>query len=324
MEEELPYSKPLPTNTPPVQEAPAPLTAISPQPLWRGLVFVALAVGLFSTSPVLVRWAAPLDSAVQTGGRMAVAALALLLAVGATRRGQGGQAMAPTRSRRMILGRFLGYGAIAALHFFCYMAALAYTTPAQALAIVYTAPVFVALTAAVFLHEPIRARQWLGIVIAVGGIAILALGKTSDAQASNPLLGDALALGSAVMFGFYSVAGRYERAHTPLLPYAAGVYGAAALWLAPAALLAWPHDLGAVPPLAWSAVVALGLLPLALGHTLYNASLRRVPATLVNVIATQEVTGGVLLSWLLLGIVPTGNEIGGAAITLLGILLVLR
>ena len=72
-----------------------------------------------------------------------------------------------------------------------------------------------------------------------------------------------------------------------------------------------------------AAVLALGLLPLALGHTLYNAGLRRVPATVANVLATQEVTGGILLSWLLLGIAPAGNEILGALITLGGIVLVL-
>jgi drug/metabolite transporter (DMT)-like permease len=44
----------------------------------------------------------------------------------------------------------------------------------------------------------------------------------------------------------------------------------------------------------------------------------------VNVIATQEVTGGVLLSWLLLGVAPSGNEVAGGLITLLGILIVLR
>src|SRR5439155_11693578 len=139
-----------------------------------------------------------------------------------------------------------------------YIAALSYTTPAQALAIVYTAPIFVALCSALFLHERVRARQWLGIGIAAAGIAVLALGKASDAQATNPLLGDALALGSAVMFGLYSVAGRYERAHTPLLPYAAGVYSAAAVWLLPAAALAWPADPSTVPATSWAAIVALG------------------------------------------------------------------
>jgi drug/metabolite transporter (DMT)-like permease len=289
----------------------------------RGLLYVGLAVFFFSTSPVFIRWADPLNPLVKTGLRMLVAAAALWVLVWLTRRAAP-VTTAPPRPRRTVVLRFLGYGAIAALHFVCYIASLSYTTPAQALAIVYTAPIFVAFSAALFLHEPLRARQWAGIAIAVVGIAVLALGKATDAQAPNPLLGDALALGAAIAFGLYSVAGRYERAHTDLFLYAARVYSAAALWLLPALALNWPSDMGSIGWGAWAAIVALGLLPLALGHTLYNASLRLIPATVVNVIATQEVTGGVLLSWLLLGVAPTPNEIAGVLITLAGILIVLR
>jgi drug/metabolite transporter (DMT)-like permease len=56
---------------------------------------------------------------------------------------------------------------------------------------------------------------------------------------------------------------------------------------------------------------------------MYNAALRRTHATTVNLIATQEVTGGVLLGMLLLNQVPQPNEIVGAAITLVGIAIVL-
>lgn len=289
----------------------------------RGLLYVGLAVFFFSTSPVFIRWADPLNPLVKSGLRMMVAGAALGLVVGLTRRGATA-ATTPRRPGRTVVTRFLGYGAIAALHFVGYIAALSYTTPAQALAIVYTAPIFVALSAALFLGEPIRRRQWGGIAIAVVGVAVLALGKSADAGASNPLLGDALALGAAVAFGLYSVAGRYERAHTALFPYAAGVYSAAALWLLPAVVLNWPADMGSISWEAWAAIGALGLVPLGLGHTLYNASLRLLPATVVNVVATQEVTGGVLLSWLLLGVAPTGNELAGALITLVGIVIVLR
>jgi len=72
------------------------------------------------------------------------------------------------------------------------------------------------------------------------------------------------------------------------------------------------------------AVVLSGLLPLATGHTLYNAALRRTHATTVNLIASQEVTGGVLLGWLLLGQAPQPNEIAGIAMALSGIAVVLR
>jgi drug/metabolite transporter (DMT)-like permease len=308
---------------------------------WRGLAFAAAAVAFFSTSPVLTLWAEPLDPFVKTGGRMAVAALTLgsVLALTHSRapaREAGGEpapldpavaAPAPLapRSRSRTVTRFAVYGLIAALHFLCYIASLSFTSPAQSLTIVYTAPIFVALFAALLLREPIRRRQWGGMVVAVLGIAVLANPLGLEAGYPDWVWGDLLALGSAITFGLYSVAGRYERARYSLFQYATGLYGAAALWLLPVALLRWPQASG--PPVAagaWLAVLALGRVPLALGHTLYNASLRRVHAAYVNIIAAQEVTGGVLMSWLFLGIAPTANEITGALITLGGILIVLR
>lgn len=227
-----------------------------------------------------------------------------------------------TAHRRPVL-RFMLYGLIAAVHFLCAIASLSYTTAAHSLAIIYTAPIFVTLFSALFLKEHIRSRQWFGVAVAVFGIAVL----TGLEPRMNPEMafGDLLALGSAITFGFYSIAGRYERARYPLLVYASRVYAAASLWLLPFAMLAVPGT----PPGAWgprqiASLLGLGLGPLALGHTLYNASLRRVHATYVNIIASQEVTGGILLSWLFLGQVPTLNSLVGAFITLVGIGIVLR
>jgi drug/metabolite transporter (DMT)-like permease len=132
--------------------------------------------------------------------------------------------------------------------------------------------------------------------------------------------GDGLAMCSAIAFGLYSIAGRHERDRQPLLRYAGGVYAAAAIWLLPLALLTATGWHGLAPALA---VVGLGVLPAGVGHTLYNASLRRVHPTFVNLIATQEVTGGVLLGALLLGEVPGTAALAGVALMLLGIAIVL-
>jgi drug/metabolite transporter (DMT)-like permease len=78
------------------------------------------------------------------------------------------------------------------------------------------------------------------------------------------------------------------------------------------------YPLGAV-----AAVVALGIFPLGLGHTLYNAAIRKVHATYANLIATQEVTGGIILGIFLLGEIPSLITVLGVAVTLVGILGVL-
>lgn len=295
----------------------------------RGLLLVGLAVIFFATSPVLIAWADPMSPFLKTWGRMVIAAGAVGLAAWLQQKRSPNTldrsietlVPGPPRQRRIL--RFLAYGLIAALHFFFYIASLNYTTPAHSLAIVYTAPIFVTLLSALLLKEPIRNRQWIGVGIAVFGVAIMA--GLEPEVSLQMVFGDALALLSAITFGFYSVAGRYERERYPLLVYASRVYGAAALWLLLPALLVLPDT----PALAWSwgpiaAVVALGLGPLALGHTLYNAALRRAHATYVNIIASQEVTGGIILSWLLLSQVPSVTSLIGALITLIGVTWVLR
>jgi drug/metabolite transporter (DMT)-like permease len=288
----------------------------------RGLFLVAIAVGFFSTSPVFILWAEPMHPVVKTWGRMAVAALAVWLTLQVTMRSNGGTKVARPPVGQAWL-RFAAYGFVAALHFLSYVASLSFTTAAHSLAIVYTAPIFVTLLSALLLREPIRRYQWLGVGVTVVGIAVLA--GLEPTMSWGMAFGDGLALVSAITFGFYSVAGRYERDHYPLLVYASRVYGVAALWLLPLALLVMPE----MPSEAWGwaqvgSVVALGIFPLALGHTLYNAALRRVHATYANIVASQEVTGGVLLSWLLLGQIPSLNSLVGAAIALLGVVLVLR
>jgi drug/metabolite transporter (DMT)-like permease len=288
-----------------LQPAPQPKAEL------RGLYLVALAVLFFSTSPIFTRWAADSLSAFEIStGRMLTAGL-VVLAIALARK----EALPPPRD----WPRFVGFGLIAALHFGCYITSLNYTTIAHSLAITYTAPIFVALFSAWFLGEVLERRKWLGILVAVAGVAVLA--GIEPTFTSRMAIGDLLALGSAICFGLYSVAGRSQRDRYGLFAYAGTVYTGAGLWLLPLALL--NISPGGYTPAAIASVLALGLLPLALGHTLYNAALRQTRATLVNLIATQEVTGGILLGMLFLGEIPTPSSLVGVVITLLGIVLVI-
>jgi drug/metabolite transporter (DMT)-like permease len=277
-----------------------------------GLMLAVAAVVCFSTSPVFTLLAAPLSPFEITFGRLAIGAMAVW---GLAR--FAGQSLLPKRSH---LPLFAVFGLITALHFLTYVASLSYTTIAHSLAIVYTAPIFVTLFSAALLKEPIVRRKWLGVLVTVAGIAVLV---GFEARWTREMVfGDLLALCSAITFGLYSVAGRSQRERYGLFTYAGTVYALAALWTLPAAAIAFtPTSLQARSLLA---VLAAGLIPMASGHTMYNGALRRTHATTVNLIATQEVTGGVVLGALLLGQMPQSNEIIGAAIALLGIAIVLK
>ncbi len=271
----------------------------------------------FSTSAILVRWSKPFNAVEIAFWRLAIAALLVAL--------MGILTHQHLFLKRNELPRFAFYGLVTALHFIFYIASLNFTTIAHALAIIYTSPVFVTLFSAFVLHEPLPLRKYLGIGVAILGIAILAGFEPHYTACSLSgqcmILGDSLALLSALCFAIYSIAGRGERNRHPLFRYTTNVYGLAALWLLPAMLyFAFQHP---YPLAAVSAVVALGIFPLGLGHTLYNAAVRHVHATYANLIATQEVTAGVILGVILLHEIPSITTIIGGIVTLVGIMGVL-
>ena len=283
----------------------------------RGLLYVCCAVFFFSTSPIFIRWSQPFTSFEIAFWRLAIATLLVAIMGLITRQ--------PLLLKRQEVPRFLLYGLVTALHFIFYIAALSFTTIAHALAIVYTSPIFVTLISAVVLHEPLPLRKYFGIIVAIIGVAIMAGFEPHYTACSLHgqcmALGDGIALLSAICFGIYSVIGRGERERHPLFRYTTNVYGLAALWLLPVTLFfAFQHS---YPLAAVGSVIALGVFPLGLGHTLYNAAVRRVHATYANLISTQEVTGGVLLGIWLLHEIPSVTTIIGVVVTLIGIVSVL-
>ncbi len=296
------------------------LAAPSPAPVKQsksGLLYVCVAVFFFSTSAIFVRWSQPFNSIEIAFWRLTIAT-ALVALLGLIKR-------QPLLLQRQQLPRFVFYGLVTALHFIFYVASLGFTTIAHSLAITYISPIFVTIFSGLVLHEPLPLRKYFGIGLTILGIAIMAGFEPHYTSCSLHgqcmLLGDGLAVLSALCFSIYSIAGRGERDRHPLFRYTTNVYGLAALWLLPIFLFfAFQHS---YPLTAIGALLALGIFPLGLGHTLYNAAVRKVHATYANLIATQEVTGGVILGIILLHEIPSTATIIGLLVTLAGIISVL-
>jgi drug/metabolite transporter (DMT)-like permease len=222
--------------------------------------------------------------------------------------------------------RFWLYGFALALHLSTYVAALSFTSIAHAVALTYTSPIWIALLGAIFLHERPTLGTIAGLAVAIAGIVILSgfqpdYGRCEVASGHCSVLGDGLALIAAICAAIYSMAGRVERESHPLFRYTFYVYGFAALWLAPVAIVLATRHSYTIP--AVGAVVALGLVPLGMGHTLYNAALRYTNPTLVNLISTQEITGGIILGMVIYHQVPEITSVVGVIVTLVGIVIVM-
>lgn len=270
-----------------------------------GLLEAVVATLCFASAAIFVRGAAGVPSADLAFFRMFLASL--VMAGWALIRHEP---LLPPRGRR---SRFLAYGLATAGHFVFYIAALALTSVAHALVLVNLAPIFTAVFSAVLLDERPAAGQYPGMVVALSGVAVLT--GFEPHLSGRMLLGDLFALVSGALYGLYSVIGRSERGRLPLPTYALATYSAAALWLWP--LAHFPTVLPAGQ--ARSAVLLLALVPTCLGHTLYNAALRKGKAAYINLIATQEATGGIILGALILHEVPSLVSLGGAAVATAGV-----
>jgi drug/metabolite transporter (DMT)-like permease len=186
--------------------------------------------------------------------------------------------------------------------------------------LVSSQPLFVALLSAFVLGETATRRQWLGIVIAVGGAALIGWGDFGRGR--DALLGDGLALAGALFVSFYYVIGRRLRLQLDLWWYIGIVYGVAALVLLIAAALLPGVPLTGYDSTDWLVFVALAAGPMMLGHTGVNYALRYVRAYVANLAILGEPIGATLIAWALPAIaeVPGPQTVFGGALILGGIL----
>lgn len=286
-----------------------------------GVLLALAAVVCFSVAPVFIIAANSTFQALEIAfWRLAIGALFV-----------GGLGLATRTSMKLESGQwrwFVVYGLVLAIHLSAYVAAVIFTSVAHAAALTYTSPVIIVAISAIFFKERPSPQSLVGLTVAVVGIGVLSGFQPNygSCDLTTPghcaIVGDGLALfGAALFAAIYSIIGRIESKRHPLFRYTFHVYGFGALWLLPAAIvLGVQHD---YPLAAVGAVVALGVVPLGMGHTLFNAALRRANPALVNLIITQEITGGIALAAIFLKQIPTPLTLMGVTITLFGILIVM-
>jgi drug/metabolite transporter (DMT)-like permease len=216
-------------------------------------------------------------------------------------------------------------GVFLAAHFWSWIASLDLTTISSSVVLVSSQPVFVALLSGVLLGEAATRRQWLGIVVAIVGAAVIAWGDFGLGR--DALLGDALALAGAVFVSIYYVIGRRLRRQLDLWWYIGIIYGIAAIVLLLAASLMRDVSLTGHGRTDWLVFVALAAGPMMLGHTGVNYALRYVRAYVANLAVLGEPVGATIIAWLLPAIaeVPGPQTLAGGALIIAGIgLTVLR
>ena len=153
-------------------------------------------------------------------------------------------------------------------------------------------------------------------MIAFAGATIIAIGDAGVGEAN--LYGDFLALVGAVMLGLYILAGRKLRQSLDLISYVTPVYAASAVVLILGSVVTGTR-LAPFPPREYFLFIALAVVPMIFGHTVYNWALRYVEAPVVSISLLGEPVGATILAFLFLNEAPSTLALIGGGITLAGI-----
>ena len=226
----------------------------------------------------------------------------------------------PQLSRQDILLILLS-SVFVALHFGLWITSLSYTSIASSVVLVTAHPAFVAVISYFLWGERLNKLTIGGIVVAfIGVIFINYSGLTFGSQA---IVGNLLALIGGFAMGAYLIVGRQLRARIDILSYLTILYTCSAVILLVATVLSG-HRLFGYSPTTYLMLVLLALVPQLIGHTSINLAVRLIPVIFVSVAILGEPVGATLLGSLILGEIPTANEIAGGFLMLSGIFLVLR
>ncbi len=242
-----------------------------------------------------------LAPATALGVRFAIAAVVLgaLLRV---------RAVAPPR--RGCVPRLLALGAIGyAGQSTLFYLSLQRGTAATSILLFYAYPALVCVIGWLALRErrPCR-RTWLALALSVAGSALVA---TAGARVAADPLAIACALGSALVFALYVLAGQRLSAGVDAMRTAAWVAAGAALGSLAQGTLSGALD---APGGRWTLLLAYGAFTAA-AFTLMFAALARLGARRTSVVMTLEAVCAVALAVALLGEpLGTGQAVGGAGV----------
>lgn len=278
----------------------------------KGYALVLAASLAFATSSPLSRLARPAHPFLIACCRVALAAL--LLAVFDL----GGVARAfhaltgPQRARVLLAGALLG------AHFALFQWGLDETSLAAAVSLVSLEPISVVLSAWVLFGIAPRRLERISVLVATAGAVIIAQGAGAG---EHRLKGDLLVLGAVILFGLYVASARALRDVIAAKHYAPLVYAAAALSLLvtlpfvpqSSSALIWPLSTDSI-----LAIVALALIPTALGHTLVQIGARTLSPSLISLVCPGETLGSIAIGLALFAKPPSLIEAVGCAVILVG------
>ncbi|MCP4359973.1 MAG: DMT family transporter [Chloroflexi bacterium] len=279
------------------------------------LAMLLLGASAIAFAPIFVRLSetGPISTAFW---RLGLAVPVLWLGVAFSKQRGKSRPLTPSNLKFLAAAGFFFAGDL----FFWHLA-LNYTSVANATLLPNMAPVFVTLGAWLLFRQHITRTFLLGLLLAIFG-ALMLIGQSFSLSSAN-MLGDVLALCTAVFYASYILTVKHLRGNVSALQLMAWSGTVCALILLPAALLAGEQFLAA-SWVGWLALLALALISHTGGQGLIAYSLAALPATFSSVSLLWQPVMAALLAWLILGEALSFLQILGGGIVLAGIIVARR
>jgi len=184
-------------------------------------------------------------------------------------------------------------------------------------------PLMVALLAHfLFVEEPFRPRQFIGIIAGLTGI-LLIVGPVAVFGGRGSLLGVAAMLLAALSYAVGTVYGRYISSTNPAA-LACGQQACGAIIAALISLLFEPRAEWSQPATVWLLLAIVGVICSALPTALYLRLLARAPSVPAALVAYLQPVWATLLGWAILGEQVRAVAWLGTGVVVVGIVVTTR
>ncbi len=200
------------------------------------------------------------------------------------------------------------------------------THSANASVMLGTIPVWVALVSHFFFDEKMTRFRTIGVSLTFGGIILILTGSGKELSfGSGTLYGDMLTLGSALVFGTYTVLSKdFLKRYAPLqLTVMSMVSGGGVLVLAAIPDL-MVLEYAAIPFSAWMGALYSGLLSVGIAYIIWNHALNQVGAVRTATYQNLVPVLGVLIGYFLMGEPLAALQMVGSLVVISGIIVTRR
>ncbi|MDH5596172.1 MAG: DMT family transporter [Candidatus Bathyarchaeota archaeon] len=218
---------------------------------------------------------------------------------------------------------FLIFGVFAtALQRISYFYTVDLTTVTVAAILFYTYPVFVTISASLFLKEKITSRELLAIILTFSGAALVAKVYDSSSLKVN-LIGIIFGLLSSLLFTLYFMMTKKLRNRYTSWTLTLYGDGIGVLTLTPVISLSIPQIIN-FPLQLWLLIFTIAWIPSLLAYLLYSYALKYVKASKGSILSVIEPLSAALFSTIFIGENLENPQIVGIALALIGVALLFQ